>query len=185
VERSQRCAYGIARVLTRKGDCTVILISRACKSLASQHLSHRSGAKLNHTLATDPWLPSMQLSSSSLYREPSPIVNCISFTLSCVRPGLSPVTCLSPEGPSYSASNLLSSTTNQDSRGLLQRHYIVHGSGTDQKVIPAFDGMITVSAGRTPVVCSNSAKTKTKCDQQVLCSRCAGRGINCTTRVKG
>jgi hypothetical protein len=63
----------------------------------------------------------------------------------------------------------------------------VHGSSTDQNVIPAFDGMITVSAGRTPVACSNcvKTKTKTKCDQQVPRSRCAGRGINCTPRVKG
>jgi hypothetical protein len=52
-------------------------------------------------------------------------------------------------------------------------------------VIPAFDGMIPVSAGRTPIACNNCAKTKTKCDKQVPCSRCAGRGINCTPRVKG
>jgi hypothetical protein len=45
--------------------------------------------------------------------------------------------------------------------------------------------MIPVSACRTPIACSNCAKTKTKCDQQVPCSRCAGRGINCTPLVKG
>jgi hypothetical protein len=45
--------------------------------------------------------------------------------------------------------------------------------------------MIPISASRAPIVYSNCVKTKTKCDQQVPCSRCAGRGINYTPRVKG
>jgi hypothetical protein len=45
--------------------------------------------------------------------------------------------------------------------------------------------MVPVSARRTPIACRNCAKTKTKCDQQVPCSRCAGRGIVCTPRAKG
>jgi hypothetical protein len=61
----------------------------------------------------------------------------------------------------------------------------VHGSDPDQKVTPAFNGMVPVSARRTPIACRNCAKTKTKCDQQVPCSRCAGRGIVCTPRAKG
>jgi hypothetical protein len=45
--------------------------------------------------------------------------------------------------------------------------------------------MIPISASRTPIVYSNCVKTKTRCDQQVPCLRCAGRGINYTPRVKG
>jgi hypothetical protein len=61
----------------------------------------------------------------------------------------------------------------------------VHGRDPDLVVIPAFDGMIPISASRTPIAYSNCVKTKTRCDQQVPCLRCAGRGINYTPRVKG
>ena len=42
--------------------------------------------------------------------------------------------------------------------------------------------MIPKSAGRTPIACSNCAKTKTKCDKKFPCSRCAGRNLRCTLR---
>jgi hypothetical protein len=61
----------------------------------------------------------------------------------------------------------------------------VHGRDPDLVVIPAFDGMIPISASRTPIAYSNCVKTKTRCDQQVPCLRCAGRGINYTPRGKG
>ncbi|KAF7196134.1 Transcription factor 1 [Pseudocercospora fuligena] len=68
-------------------------------------------------------------------------------------------------------------------RDLLQRHYTVHGrDATGQQEIPAANGMIPKSAGRTPIACSNCAKTKTKCDKKFPCSRCAGRNLRCTLR---
>ena len=42
--------------------------------------------------------------------------------------------------------------------------------------------MIPKSAGRTPIACSNCAKTKTKCDKKFPCSRCASRNLRCTLR---
>ncbi|TLD19510.1 transcription factor Cmr1 [Venturia nashicola] len=42
--------------------------------------------------------------------------------------------------------------------------------------------MIPKSAGRTPIACSNCAKTKTKCDKKFPCSRCASRNLKCTLR---
>ncbi|KAK0890417.1 hypothetical protein LTR02_014731 [Friedmanniomyces endolithicus] len=67
-------------------------------------------------------------------------------------------------------------------RDLLQRHYTVHGKDQNQEPIPAANGMIPKSAGRTPIACSNCAKTKTKCDKKFPCSRCAGRNLRCTLR---
>ncbi|EGP83310.1 unnamed protein product [Zymoseptoria tritici ST99CH_3D7] len=67
-------------------------------------------------------------------------------------------------------------------RDLLQRHYTVHGRDQNQNEIPAVNGMIPKSAGRTPIACSNCAKTKTKCDKKFPCSRCAGRNLRCTLR---
>ncbi|KAK3677458.1 hypothetical protein LTR78_002996 [Recurvomyces mirabilis] len=67
-------------------------------------------------------------------------------------------------------------------RDLLQRHYTVHGRDQNQDPIPAANGMIPKSAGRTPIACSNCAKTKTKCDKKFPCSRCAGRNLRCTLR---
>ncbi|KAK5172983.1 uncharacterized protein LTR77_003105 [Saxophila tyrrhenica] len=67
-------------------------------------------------------------------------------------------------------------------RDLLQRHYTVHGKDQNQEPIPAANGMIPKSAGRTPIACSNCAKTKTKCDKKFPCSRCAGRNLKCTLR---
>ncbi|KAK4889904.1 hypothetical protein LTR27_011327 [Elasticomyces elasticus] len=67
-------------------------------------------------------------------------------------------------------------------RDLLQRHYTVHGKDQNQDPIPAANGMIPKSAGRTPIACSNCAKTKTKCDKKFPCSRCAGRNLRCTLR---
>ncbi|OQN98944.1 hypothetical protein B0A48_15290 [Cryoendolithus antarcticus] len=67
-------------------------------------------------------------------------------------------------------------------RDLLQRHYTVHGKDQNQQEIPAANGMIPKSAGRTPIACSNCAKTKTKCDKKFPCSRCAGRNLRCTLR---
>lgn len=65
---------------------------------------------------------------------------------------------------------------------LLQRHYTVHGKDQNQEPLPAANGMIPKSAGRTPIACSNCAKTKTKCDKKFPCSRCAGRNLKCTLR---
>lgn len=42
--------------------------------------------------------------------------------------------------------------------------------------------MIPKSAGRTPIACSNCAKTKTKCDKKFPCTRCASRHLTCTLR---
>ncbi|KAF2481810.1 hypothetical protein BDY17DRAFT_253061 [Neohortaea acidophila] len=67
-------------------------------------------------------------------------------------------------------------------RDLLQRHYTVHGKDQNQYIIPTANGMIPKSAGRTPIACSNCAKTKTKCDKKFPCSRCAGRNLRCTLR---
>ncbi|WPG97328.1 Hypothetical protein R9X50_00010200 [Acrodontium crateriforme] len=67
-------------------------------------------------------------------------------------------------------------------RDLLQRHYTVHGRDQNQEIIPAANGMIPKSAGRTPIACSNCAKTKTKCDKKFPCSRCASRNLTCTLR---
>nr|POE98244.1 hypothetical protein CFP56_64837 [Quercus suber] len=67
-------------------------------------------------------------------------------------------------------------------RDLLQRHYTVHGKNENQEPIPAVNGMIPKSAGRTPIACNNCAKTKTKCDKKFPCSRCASRSLKCTLR---
>jgi hypothetical protein len=65
---------------------------------------------------------------------------------------------------------------------LLQRHYTVHGRDqNNQEGLPP-NPMIPKSAGRTPIACSNCAKTKTKCDKKFPCSRCASRNLKCTLR---
>ncbi|KAF2001048.1 transcription factor Bmr1 [Amniculicola lignicola CBS 123094] len=67
-------------------------------------------------------------------------------------------------------------------RDLLQRHYTVHGRDqNNQEGLPSV-GIIPKSAGRTPIACSNCAKTKTKCDKKFPCSRCAARNLRCTLR---
>ncbi|KAF2868896.1 hypothetical protein BDV95DRAFT_499090 [Massariosphaeria phaeospora] len=67
-------------------------------------------------------------------------------------------------------------------RDLLQRHYTVHGRDqNNQEGLPPA-GIIPKSAGRTPIACSNCAKTKTKCDKKFPCSRCAGRNLKCQLR---
>ncbi|KAF2429557.1 transcription factor Cmr1 [Tothia fuscella] len=67
-------------------------------------------------------------------------------------------------------------------RDLLQRHYTVHGRDqNNQEGLPP-NPMIPKSAGRTPIACSNCAKTKTKCDKKFPCSRCASRNLKCTLR---
>ncbi|KAF1956807.1 transcription factor Cmr1 [Byssothecium circinans] len=68
-------------------------------------------------------------------------------------------------------------------RDLLQRHYTVHGrDANNQEGLPPSAGIIPKSAGRTPIACSNCAKTKTKCDKKFPCSRCAQRNLKCTLR---
>ncbi|KAF2155207.1 transcription factor [Myriangium duriaei CBS 260.36] len=67
-------------------------------------------------------------------------------------------------------------------RDLLQRHYTVHGRNQNQQEIPAANGMIPKTAGRTPIACTNCAKTKTKCDKKFPCSRCTARNLRCTIR---
>ncbi|GAM83245.1 hypothetical protein ANO11243_012310 [Dothideomycetidae sp. 11243] len=42
--------------------------------------------------------------------------------------------------------------------------------------------MIPKTAGRTPIACTNCAKTKTKCDKKFPCSRCTARNLRCTIR---
>lgn len=79
-------------------------------------------------------------------------------------------------------SSIVPCEANRSIRDLLQRHYTVHGRDQNQEAIPASNGMIPKSAGRTPIACSNCAKTKTKCDKKFPCSRCAGRNLKCTLR---
>ncbi|ORY06005.1 transcription factor Cmr1 [Clohesyomyces aquaticus] len=67
-------------------------------------------------------------------------------------------------------------------RDLLQRHYTVHGRDQNNQEGLPITGIIPKSAGRTPIACSNCAKTKTKCDKKFPCSRCAGRNLRCTLR---
>lgn len=67
-------------------------------------------------------------------------------------------------------------------RDLLQRHYTVHGRNQNNEEGLPIQGMIPKSAGRTPIACSNCAKTKTKCDKKFPCSRCAQRNLKCTLR---
>ncbi|PVH90732.1 hypothetical protein DM02DRAFT_734448, partial [Periconia macrospinosa] len=68
-------------------------------------------------------------------------------------------------------------------RDLLQRHYTLHGrNANNQEGLPPSAGIIPKSAGRTPIACSNCAKTKTKCDKKFPCSRCAQRNLKCTLR---
>lgn len=92
------------------------------------------------------------------------------------------VTCPSLEGSLSSSTCCHAVHTNRSNRDLLQRHYTVHGRDANQQEIPAVNGMIPKSAGRTPIACSNCAKTKTKCDKKFPCSRCAGRNLKCTLR---
>lgn len=65
---------------------------------------------------------------------------------------------------------------------LLHRHYTVHGRDGNQEPLTASNGIIPKSAGRTPIACSNCAKTKTKCDKKFPCSRCESRNLKCTAR---
>ncbi|KAF2129821.1 transcription factor Cmr1 [Dothidotthia symphoricarpi CBS 119687] len=65
---------------------------------------------------------------------------------------------------------------------LLQRHYTVHGRNQNNEEGLPPQGIIPKSAGRTPIACSNCAKTKTKCDKKFPCSRCAQRNLKCTLR---
>lgn len=75
------------------------------------------------------------------------------------------------------------SDSDSTSRDLLQRHYTVHGrDANNQEGLPPSAGIIPKSAGRTPIACSNCAKTKTKCDKKFPCSRCAQRNLKCTLR---
>ncbi|CAE7176537.1 hypothetical protein PTNB73_03025 [Pyrenophora teres f. teres] len=67
-------------------------------------------------------------------------------------------------------------------RDLLQRHYTVHGRNQNNEEGLPPQGIIPKSAGRTPIACSNCAKTKTKCDKKFPCTRCAQRNLKCTLR---
>ena len=59
----------------------------------------------------------------------------------------------------------------------------MHGRDqNNQEGLPPSEGIIPKSAGRTPIACSNCAKTKTKCDKKFPCSRCEGRNLKCTLR---
>jgi hypothetical protein len=74
-------------------------------------------------------------------------------------------------------------STDSSHSDLLQRHYTVHGRDqNNQEGLPPNAGIIPKSAGRTPIACSNCAKTKTKCDKKFPCSRCAARSLVCTLR---
>lgn len=66
-------------------------------------------------------------------------------------------------------------------RDLLQRHYTVHGRNQNQNE-DAANGTLPKTAGRTPIACTNCAKTKTKCDKKFPCSRCTARNLRCTIR---
>lgn len=83
-----------------------------------------------------------------------------------------------------SVSNSMHCSSSCDSSSfsdLLQRHYIVHGKNQDSR-----DGstslLVPKSAGRTPIACTNCAKTKTKCDRKSPCSRCSSRNLKCILR---
>ncbi|KAF2018419.1 transcription factor Cmr1 [Aaosphaeria arxii CBS 175.79] len=65
---------------------------------------------------------------------------------------------------------------------LLQRHYTVHGRDQNNQEGIQPTSLIPKSAGRTPIACSNCAKTKTKCDKKFPCSRCESRNLRCTLR---
>lgn len=68
-------------------------------------------------------------------------------------------------------------------RDLLQRHYTVHGRGQNtQEGLPPGNETPPKSADRSPITCSNCAKTKSKCDKRFPCSRCASRNLKCTLR---
>lgn len=54
---------------------------------------------------------------------------------------------------------------NQRYRDLLQRHYTVHGKDQNQEIIPAANGMIPKSAGRTPIACSNVSATDVRTNE--------------------
>jgi hypothetical protein len=58
----------------------------------------------------------------------------------------------------------------------------VHGRNQNNEEGLPPQGIIPKSAGRTPIACSNCAKTKTKCDKKFPCSRCAQRNLKCTLR---
>jgi hypothetical protein len=73
-------------------------------------------------------------------------------------------------------------SANAISRDLLQRHYTVHGRNQNNEEGLPPQGIIPKSAGRTPIACSNCAKTKTKCDKKFPCTRCAQRNLKCTLR---
>ncbi|KAF2798244.1 transcription factor Bmr1 [Melanomma pulvis-pyrius CBS 109.77] len=78
---------------------------------------------------------------------------------------------------------IIGTPTNNRVSDLLQRHYTVHGRDqNNQEGLPPSAGIIPKSAGRTPIACSNCAKTKTKCDKKFPCSRCAGRNLRCQLR---
>jgi hypothetical protein len=42
--------------------------------------------------------------------------------------------------------------------------------------------VVPKTAGRTPIACTNCAKTKTKCDKKFPCSRCTSRNLKCVLR---
>lgn len=94
-----------------------------------------------------------------------------------------PATCHSLAGQSPMSRTLCGGqVTNALFSDLLQRHYTVHGrDANNQEGLPP-NPMIPKSAGRTPIACSNCAKTKTKCDKKFPCSRCASRNLKCTLR---
>ncbi|KAH0538589.1 hypothetical protein FGG08_004839 [Glutinoglossum americanum] len=67
-------------------------------------------------------------------------------------------------------------------RDLLQRHFTAHGKENQDSNTPV-SAIALKNAGRTPIACSNCAKTKTKCDKKFPCSRCAARNLPCNLRL--
>ncbi|KAI9654698.1 MAG: hypothetical protein M1831_005285 [Alyxoria varia] len=78
--------------------------------------------------------------------------------------------------------HILTHTNVKPFSDLLNRHYTVHGRGGDQESSTTQGGFAPRSAGRTPIACTNCAKTKTKCDKKTPCSRCAARNLDCQSR---
>src|SRR5437667_9375495 len=79
-------------------------------------------------------------------------------------------------------SHLVDEITVRQCRDLLQRHFTAHGKENQDSNTPV-SAIALKNAGRTPIACSNCAKTKTKCDKKFPCTRCSARGLACNLRL--
>lgn len=58
----------------------------------------------------------------------------------------------------------------------------MHGCKQTNEEDPKPQDLLSQSVSRTPVACKNCSATKTKCDREFPCGRCAERNLNCTLR---